>query len=90
MPCVYILTNPAMPDLIKIGFTAGDAADRAAQISQGTGVPAPFAVEWFIETTTAETAYSVERAAHKALTNHRRASCRKNRRPCISNASNFR
>lgn len=71
MPCVYILTNPAMPDLIKIGFTAGDAADRAAQISQGTGVPAPFAVEWFIETTTAESAYSVERAAHRALTDHR-------------------
>lgn len=71
MPCVYILTNSAMPDLIKIGFTAGDAADRAAQISQGTGVPAPFAVEWFIETTTAESAYNVERAVHRALTNHR-------------------
>ena len=73
MPCVYILTNPTIPGLVKIGSTDGNPADRAAQISSqaGTGLPRPFAVEWSIETTTRESAYSVERAVHKALANHR-------------------
>lgn len=73
MPCVYILTNPTIPGLVKIGSTDGNPADRAAQISSqaGTGLPRPFAVEWSIETTTRESAYSLERAVHKALANHR-------------------
>lgn len=36
---VYILTNPAMPDLIKIGFTTHeDVKKRMAQI-YNSGVP---------------------------------------------------
>lgn len=43
---VYILTNPAIPDMIKIGYTKVDPFNRAEQISRGTGVPLGFEVEW--------------------------------------------
>jgi hypothetical protein len=65
MPCVYILTNPAIPGLVKIGHTAGSATDRAAQISQGTGVPTAYQVEWYCETTTAQSAAQLERDVHQ-------------------------
>lgn len=49
MGCVYILTNKAMPGLVKIGFTETQTAQaRADQLyhgynnSVGTGVPMPF------------------------------------------------
>ena len=43
---VYILSNPAMPEMIKIGYTAKDPFSRAHQISRGTGIPLGFEVEW--------------------------------------------
>ena len=43
---VYVLTNPAMPGLVKIGKTAlGDANDRILQLYT-TGVPVPFKIEF--------------------------------------------
>jgi len=42
---VYILSNPAMPGLLKIGHTTGRLATRVTQLSSSTGVPKPFAVE---------------------------------------------
>lgn len=41
---VYVLSNPAMPGLVKIGRTTGDPEARANAINQ-TGVPMPFKVE---------------------------------------------
>ena len=67
MACVYILTNETIPGLLKIGYTGGTAADRAAEISRGTGVPSPYTVHWFIETTTIDAAYAVEQSVHQAL-----------------------
>jgi hypothetical protein len=43
---VYILTNPAIPGLVKIGYTRLDPFERAAQVSRGTGVPVGYEVEW--------------------------------------------
>lgn len=43
---VYILTNPAMPGLVKIGHTARRPERRAAELTAATGVPAPFVVAW--------------------------------------------
>lgn len=41
---VYVLTNPAMPNLVKIGRTAAaDANDRIGQLYT-TGVPVPFSL----------------------------------------------
>lgn len=41
---VYILTNPAFPDLVKIGQTQESPEIRAKSISSATGVPYPFKV----------------------------------------------
>lgn len=43
MGCVYILKNPAMPDLIKIGQTEKTAREQANELYT-TGVPLPFKV----------------------------------------------
>ena len=43
---VYVLSNPSIPDMVKIGYTANDPFTRAHQISRGTGVPEGFQVEW--------------------------------------------
>lgn len=42
---VYILSNPAMPKLVKIGHTLGSLKARVSQLSAGTGIPKPFEVE---------------------------------------------
>ncbi|RYF85775.1 MAG: GIY-YIG nuclease family protein [Chitinophagaceae bacterium] len=40
---VYVLTNAAMPNLIKIGFTSHeDVKLRMAQLYASAGVPLPF------------------------------------------------
>lgn len=41
---VYILSNPSMPGLVKIGKTTNPPGNRAAQLHT-TGVPTPFVVE---------------------------------------------
>lgn len=46
---VYILSNPAMPGLVKIGRTTRSAQARANELYQ-TGVPAPFKVECEVKT----------------------------------------
>ncbi len=43
---VYILTNSAMPEMVKIGYTTNDPHTRAEQISRGTGVPVGYEVAW--------------------------------------------
>lgn len=40
---IYILTNPALPDLVKIGY-ADDPFDRLQQLNSHSGTPAPFYV----------------------------------------------
>jgi hypothetical protein len=40
---VYLLLNPALPNLVKIGKTQGTAEERARQLS-GTAIPASFVV----------------------------------------------
>lgn len=44
---VYVLTNPAMPDLVKVGRSKHAAGARAKQLYNGdTGVPLPFEVHF--------------------------------------------
>lgn len=44
--CIYVVSNPAMPGLLKIGFTKETIGQRLAQLNT-TGVPAPFRCEAF-------------------------------------------
>ena len=43
---IYVLSNPAMPGIVKIGYTEKKASDRAAELSLSTSVPLPFVVEY--------------------------------------------
>ena len=61
---VYVLSNPAMPDLVKVGRTTNDPRQRVANLSAATGVPLPFELELVIEVTDA-TVY--ESALHNLL-----------------------
>lgn len=65
---VYVLTNAAMPGLVKIGRTdAADPDERARQLYT-TGVPVPFDVEYAGQV--ADPA-KVESALHTAFQDHR-------------------
>lgn len=61
---VYVLSNPAMPGLVKIGYTTqSDANTRIGQL-YGTGVPVPFQLDFACKVPNAE---EVERALHIAF-----------------------
>jgi hypothetical protein len=64
MPIVYVLTNEAMPGLVKIGMT--DDANPDSRVSQlySTGVPLPFDVEYACRV---DNALEVERSLHIAF-----------------------
>lgn len=65
---VYVVTNPAMPGLVKIGYTSqADAKDRIAQL-YGTGVPVPFDLEYAARVDNAD---KVEEALHTAFAPYR-------------------
>lgn len=64
MSIVYVLSNPAMPNLVKIGWSAGDdASTRIAQL-YSTGVPVPFKLEYACRVANAD---EVEQALHIAF-----------------------
>jgi TPR repeat protein len=65
---VYILFNSAMPDLVKIGQTAGLPEERAKALSSETGVPLRFSVAWQAELVYFEEA---EREIHSQLDSFR-------------------
>lgn len=64
---VYVLSNAAMPGMIKIGITTGDPDTRASQLYT-TGVPVPFDVEFAGEV---EQPDVVEKALHNAFSDQR-------------------
>src|SRR3954466_7359261 len=41
---VYILINPSLPGLVKIGKTTRSSESRAMELSAPTGLPTPFIV----------------------------------------------
>lgn len=64
---VYVMSNKAMPGLVKVGFTTGTPDERAAQLN-GTHSPHPVVVEY---STHVPDARAVEREAHLRLRKHR-------------------
>lgn len=65
---VYVLSNPAMPDLLKIGHTLHSLRKRVEQLSAPTSVPQPFAIE---ASFLSERPASDERAIHQAFATYR-------------------
>ena len=65
---VYILENPSIPGILKIGYTKGDPNDRANQLSKSTGVPTPYKVVFSYSCFNGE---RIERATHKHLKKYR-------------------
>jgi T5orf172 domain. len=64
---VYVLSNEAMPGVVKIGMTARDPKVRLKEINSATGV-LPFKLEAVI---VSRNARWTEREVHKALEGHR-------------------
>ncbi len=69
---VYILTNQAMPGLVKIGFTKNSVEERVRELFT-TGVPSEFKIEFQIECRDPE---GVEQAIHERLASDRHGSNR--------------
>lgn len=65
---VYVLTNEAMPGLVKIGLTTRTPKERAAELSSSSGVPLPFTVAWARAVSDCAT---VETAVHRMLDDKR-------------------
>ncbi len=63
---VYVLTNPAMPGIVKIGMTDSADVQRRMDALYTTGVPLPFdcVVAWEVE---GRDAVDIERALHTAF-----------------------
>jgi hypothetical protein len=60
---VYVITNKAMPDLVKVGFSTKDPKVRADELSH-TGVPYPYIVEYDV---VVEEPYRIEQRVHSKL-----------------------
>ena len=68
MSIVYVLTNPAMPSLVKIGCTENDEANTRIAALYSTGVPVPFTIEFAAKV---PDPYRVEEALHIAFAPYR-------------------
>ena len=64
MSTVYVLTNPAMPGLVKIGKTKQDQPETRVSQLYTTGVPVPFTIEYACEV---DDPTRVEAALHEAF-----------------------
>ncbi|MGI9323546.1 MAG: GIY-YIG nuclease family protein [Pseudomonadales bacterium] len=64
---VYIMTNPTIPDLVKIGQTS-DITQRLRDLSRHPGIPVPFECYYCCEVKDAK---EVESALHRAFGDHR-------------------
>ena len=65
---MYILSNPAMPGLLKIGFTNRDVQERVGELTAATGVPKPFEIEYYCLTCDVE---QIESTCHRHFASKR-------------------
>ncbi len=65
---VYVLSNMAMGNLLKVGYTCNSVEQRVRELSSASGVPRPFTVEYYLLTNDAE---DVEALVHQELEAHR-------------------
>jgi len=67
---VYVLTNPAMPNIVKIGMTTRTVETRAKELSNDTAVPKPFSIAFRVEVKKGF-AGQVEKQVHRKLSKKR-------------------
>ena len=60
---VYVITNKAMPGLVKVGFSMKDTEIRASELNH-TGTPHPYVVEYDV---LVENPHNVEQSIHRKL-----------------------
>lgn len=65
---VYVLTNEAMPGIVKIGLTDGSVETRIAGLSSTTAIPLPFECYYAAEV---DDMARVERLLHQLFAEHR-------------------
>lgn len=65
---VYVLTNEAMPGLVKIGLTTDKVESRIGQLSNHSGVPLPFECYFAAEVDSCE---KLEKILHQLFSEHR-------------------
>ncbi len=63
---VYLLTNPCMPGLVKIGMTAQEDIDKRMKELYTTGVPVPFECQFACSVNKKDCA-KIEKALHTAF-----------------------
>src|SRR5690349_11464483 len=80
---VYILINPALNGIVKIGKTQNNPEERAKELSSATGVPAPFFVAY---ASYFQDCRMAEKYVHTRLVNHRLAQNREFFRVSIQQA----
>lgn len=44
---IYVMVNPSLPNLVKIGKTTREPNERAKELSSATGVPTPFILVYY-------------------------------------------
>ena len=65
---IYVLSNPKMTGLLKVGYTRESVEKRARELSVATGVPVGFVIEYFRLTEDVE---EIERLVHVELVAYR-------------------
>ena len=63
---VYLLTNPVMPGLVKIGMTTQEYIDKRMKELYTTGVPVPFECQFACKVKKGDCA-KIEKALHTAF-----------------------
>lgn len=65
---IYILSNPAMPNVVKVGFTTRKVEERVAELNLPTSIPTPFNIDAYF---TSENPQEDEKIVHKQLDQYR-------------------
>lgn len=65
---VYVLTNEAMPGIVKIGLTTDSVVSRLSDLNSHSGVPLPFECYFAAEV---DSCSRIERILHQLFSEHR-------------------
>ena len=65
---IYVLSNPSMRGLLKIGFSIRNVNERVAELSSSTGIPSDFVFEALFVSAAAK---EDEHRVHEALSAYR-------------------